>query len=133
VLKNTSTSGGALATKVLRNGDVERGLGRRNARSARSVDVPRDQRGADDSVGSGVNDRDVGSTLVRSANFKLDRDLLAGSKGLDKILVVLVLETLALPDLALLSVVIGLGSGNLELSLDVSIVITSYFALVSPP
>jgi hypothetical protein len=68
---------------------------------------------------------------VRSADFKLDRDLLTGSEGLDEILVVLVLETLALPDLALLSVVIGLSSGNLKFSLNVSIVITSYFALVS--
>jgi hypothetical protein len=68
---------------------------------------------------------------VRSADFELDGDLLAGSKGLDEILVVLVLETLALPDLALLSIVIGLGSGNLKFSLDVSIVITSYFTLVS--
>jgi hypothetical protein len=131
VLKNTGTSRGALAAKVLRNGDVERSLGRRNARSAGSVDVPRDQGSTDDGVGGGVNDRNVGSTLVRSADFKLDRDLLAGGERLNEILVVLVLETLALPDLALLSVVVGLGSGNLELSLNVSIVITSYFALVS--
>jgi hypothetical protein len=125
VLKHTSTSSGALATKILRNGDVERGLGGRDARSAGSVDVPRDQGSTDDSVGGGINDRDVGSAFVGSANFELDRDDLTRSERLDKILVVLVLETLALPDLALLSVVVGLGSGNLEFSLDVSVVVTS--------
>jgi hypothetical protein len=131
VLKNTSTSSGALATKVLRNGDVERGLGGRNARSAGSVDVPRDQGSTDDGVGGGINDRNVGSTLVGSADFKLNRDLLTRSERLNEILVVLVLETLALPDLALLGVVISLGPGNLELSLDVSVVVTSYLASVS--
>jgi hypothetical protein len=125
VLKHTSTSSGALATKILRNGDVERGLGGRDARSAGSVDVPRDQGSTDDSVGGGINDRDVGSAFVGSANFELDRDDLTRSERLDEILVVLVLETLALPDLALLSVVVGLGSGNLEFSLDVSVVVTS--------
>jgi hypothetical protein len=127
VLEHASTSDGALATKVLRDGDVERGLGGRDARSAGSVDVPRDQGSTDDSVGGGINDRDVGSTFVGSANFELDRNDLARSERLDEILVVLVLETLALPDLALLSVVVGLGSGNLEFSLDIAIVVTGYF------
>jgi hypothetical protein len=68
---------------------------------------------------------------VGSADFKLDRDLLTRSERLNEILVVLVLETLALPDLALLGVVISLGPGNLELSLDVSVVVTSYLASVS--
>jgi hypothetical protein len=125
MLEHTSTSDGALATKVLRDGDVERGLGGRDARSTGSVDVPRDQGSTDDSVGGGINDRDVGSALVGSANLELDRDDLTGSERLDEILVVLVLETLALPDLALLGVVVGLSSGNLEFSLDVSVVITS--------
>jgi hypothetical protein len=126
VLKNTSTGSGAFATKILRDGDAERGLGGGNARSAGSVDVPRDQGSTDDGVAGGIDDRDVGSAFMGSANLESDGDLLTGGEGLDEILVVLVLETLALPDLALLGVVVGLGFGNLELALNVAIVVTSF-------
>ena len=126
MLKHTSTSSGTLATKIVGNGDAEGGLGGRNARSAGSVDVPRDQGSTDDGVAGGINDRDVGSTFMGSANFESDRDLLTRGEGLNEILVVLVLEALTLPDLALLGVVVGLGLGNLELALNVAIVVTSF-------
>lgn len=126
MLKNTSTSSRALATEVLRDGDAERGLGGRNARSAGSVDIPRDQGSTNDGVAGGINDRDVGSTFMGSANFESDGDLLTRGEGLNEILVVLVLEALTLPDLALLGVVIGLSLGDLELALNVAIVVTSF-------
>jgi len=125
VLNNTSTSSGALATKVLGDGNVEGGLVSRNARSSGCVDVPGDQRSADDGVGSSVDDRDVGGTGVRSADLELDGNLLAGGVCLDEVLVVLVLEAFAKPDVTLSGLVVGLGLGNLEFALDVTIVITS--------
>lgn len=126
MLKHTSTSSGALATKILRDGNAERSLGGRNARGTGSVDIPRDQGSTDDSVGGGVNDGDVGSTFMGSADIECDRNLLARSESRNNVLVVLVLETLAEPDLALLGVVVGLGLSNLELALDVAVVVTSF-------
>ena len=61
-----------------------------------------------------------------SADLESDRNFLAGSESRNNVLVVLVLETLAEPDLALLGVVVGLGLGNLELALDVAIVVTGF-------
>jgi len=61
-----------------------------------------------------------------SADLESDRNFLAGSESRNNVLVVLVLETLAEPDLALLGVVVGLCLSNLELALDVAVVVTSF-------
>jgi hypothetical protein len=60
---------------------------------------------------------------VRSADLKLDRYLLARSVRLDRVLVVVVLEPLAEPEVTLGSVVVTLLSSDLELTLDVTVVV----------
>lgn len=125
MLKNTSTSSGALASKVIGDGNAERGLGGGDARGAGRVDVPRDQGSTNDSVGGGINDRDVGSTFMGSTDIECDGDLLTRGESRNNVLVVLVLESLAEPDLALLGVVVGLSLSNLEFALDVAVVVTS--------
>lgn len=63
---------------------------------------------------------------MRSADIERDGDLLTRSESRNNVFVVLVLETLAEPDLALLSIVVGLSLSNLELALDVAIIVASF-------
>lgn len=113
MLDNTSTSGGALAAEVIRNGDAERSLVGWDGGGRGGVGVPRDQGSANNRVCRGVDDGDVGGTRVRSADVELDVDLLSGGIGLDIVLVVVVLETLAEPDVTLGGFVVALSVGNL--------------------
>lgn len=81
-LNNASTSSRALAPEVReRDAEVSLVLLER-PRNARIV-CERDQRRADDRVGRSVDDRDVGSSGVGSADISDDRENLAGGVGLD--------------------------------------------------
>ena len=121
-LDNAVTGVGAVAANV-GDGDGELLLGLRDGVGGGAVLVPALQGAADDGVGGGGNNGDVGDTSVRSANVDLHIDLLANSVLLHVLGVVVELVALALPDVASLGVVVGLAVGNLELALDVAVVV----------
>jgi hypothetical protein len=78
-----------------------------------------------DGVCCSVNDGDVGGTGVRSGDIEGDWDDLSSGVGLEKVLVVLPLVTLAQPDVTLGGIVVALALGNLKHTLDVSVVVGS--------
>jgi len=121
-LDNAVTGVGAVAANV-GDGDGELLLVLRDGVGVGAVLVPALQGAADDGVGGGGNNGDVGDTGVRGADVDLDLDLLADGVLLHVLGVVVVLEALAEPDVASLGVVVGLAVGDLELALDVAVVV----------
>lgn len=121
-LDNAVAGVGAVAANV-GNGDGELLLVLRDSVGGGAVLVPALQDAADDGVGGGGNNGDVGDTGVRGANVDLDVDLLANGVLLHVLGVVVELVALAEPDVASLSVVVGLAVGDLELALDVAVVV----------
>ena len=122
-LQHTVTGGATLAAEVIGDGDAEVGLVGGDAGGSGGIDIPGDQGLADDTVGRGVDDGDVSDAGVGSADINCEVDFLAGGIGLDVVLVVGELVTLAKPDVALSVFVVALAGGDLQLALDVAVVV----------
>ena len=124
MLNNASTRSGAGGTQVRGNINAETGLvGVVRGRSGCEA-VPVDQGSANDGVFSSVDDRHICSSGVRSANVELHGDDLTSGICLDIVLVVIIFETFAEPDIALCGIVVGLSGGDLKFTLNIAIVVT---------
>lgn len=122
-LQHTVTGGSTLASETIGDGDAEAGLIGLDTGGGGCIDIPGDQRGANDLVGGSGDDGDVGDTGVGGADVDSEGDLLSCGVGLDVVLVIGKLVALAKPDVALGGVVITLAGGNLELALDVAVLV----------
>lgn len=122
-LQHTVTGGSTLASKIIRDGDAEVGLIGLDAGGGGCVDIPGDQRGANDLVGGSGDDGDVGDTGVGGTDVDGEGDLLSCLVRLDVVLVIGELVALAKPDVALGGFVITLAGGNLQLALDVAVLV----------
>lgn len=122
-LQHTVTGGSTLASETIGNGDTEAGLIGLDTGGGGCIDIPGDQRGANDLVGGSGDDGDVGDTGVGGADVDSEGDLLSCGVGLDVVLVIGKLVALAKPDVALGGVIITLAGGNLELALDVAVLV----------
>lgn len=122
-LEHTVTGGVTLAAEVVGDGDLEAGLVGGDTGGGGGIDIPRDQGLANDTVGGGIDHGDVGNTSVGGTDVDLEVDSLAGSVGLDVVLVVGELVTLAKPDITLIGVVVALARGDLQLALNVTVVV----------
>lgn len=125
MLDNASTRGRARSAKVRGDGNAEASLVGVVGACSRGKDVPRDQGRTNDLVGGSVNNGNVGSSGVGSADVELEVHLLTSTVALDLVGVVGVLETLAQPNVALGGIVVGLSGCDLEFTLDVTIVVAS--------
>ncbi|KAH6999030.1 hypothetical protein BKA56DRAFT_40983 [Ilyonectria sp. MPI-CAGE-AT-0026] len=117
-LQNTVTGGGALAAEVVGDGDAEGGVVGGHARVGGIVGEL-DQGRADDAVGAGLDNRDVGVAGVGSGNVDGEVDRLAGGVALDEVGVVGELETLAEPQVAGRGVEVA--ANNLQNALDIAV------------
>ena len=118
-LDDAGTLLGALGSDV-GHGDVEAGpvWVLVHGGGSESVLVPADEGCADDLVGLGVDDGDVGNTIVRSADFNLHGDDLAGGVGED-LAGVGEGDALALPNLAVGVVALQV----LDRTLDIAVLV----------
>lgn len=123
MLNDTSTSSGALGAQSGRNSDGERELVCRDSIGVVAEVTVRDEWGSNDRVCSGVDDGNIGNSSVWCADIELEWNNLSSGVALNIGGVILELESFAEPDVASLSVVVCLTAGNLEFSLDVSVVV----------
>ncbi|KAI6772889.1 hypothetical protein HG530_003847 [Fusarium avenaceum] len=98
-LENTVTSLGAVTAEARGESDAEGGVVGGGARVG-SVVLELDEGLADHAVGRGLDDRDIGVAGVGSGDVDLEGDLLAQLVALDVVLVVVELEALAEPEVA---------------------------------
>lgn len=122
-LQHTVTGGSTLASEILGDGDAEVGLIGLDAGGGGCIDIPGDQRGANDLVGGSGDDGDVGDTGVGGADVDGEGDLLSCLVRLDIVLVIGKLVALAKPNITLGGLVITLAGGNLQLALDVAVLV----------
>jgi hypothetical protein len=98
-LQNTVARGGAVAAEIVGEGDAESGVVGSQTTVAGIV-VELDQRGSNDGISAGLNHGHVGEASVRSSNVDIEVDRLAQGEALDIVDIIVVLETLAEPEIA---------------------------------
>ncbi|CAF3441590.1 unnamed protein product [Fusarium graminearum] len=98
-LENTLASLGAVTTQASRKGNTESSVVG-SSTSVGSIVLKLDQRLADHGIRRSLDDGNIGVTSVGSSNVDLKGDLLAEAVLLDIVLVVVELEALAQPEVA---------------------------------
>lgn len=119
-MDDTVTSGGALASEIARDGDVEAGLVCGDRVRIGGIVVPGDQRFSNNRVGASLDDRNIRHTGMRGPDFDREGDNLTSRVRLHIGGVVIQLKALAKPDVAGRLNVVSLAGSNLEFSLDVA-------------
>jgi hypothetical protein len=117
-LENTVSSLGALTTQALGKSDAEGSVVGVET-SVGSIVLKLDKRLSDHLISGGLDNGDVGVTGVRSSNVDVKVNLLTELVALDIVLVVVELEALAQPEVAVLGVKVG--SDDLLDALDVAV------------